>query len=223
MGIFIISDGKGSYIRQDINNRYVPVRNRALADEWDEKYKAQNILKNAVPKKHRKAYRVIEENSGITISKKDEDKSFPEDSNENTQKMSKEHQISEVKKMTDEIAEDGRMAEWEDRILSLNAFVEDAEKRRQELSDMISNVDKEIIDIQHYIELNNLNCYQGWLAFKMLQNRLRKRRKIKNELQVLSQLGDCKIDSSMLGGILKAIKELDNRVYTPRVLTQLFN
>lgn len=223
MGVFIISDGKGSYIRQDINNRYVPVRNRALADEWDEKYKAQNILKNAVSKKHRKSYQVIEESSGITISKKEETISLENSSNENEHKLSKEQQISEVKKITADVVEDGRIAEWEDRISSLNAFVEDAEKRRQELSEMISNVDKEVIDIQHYIELNDLNCYQGWLAFKMLQNRLRKRRKIKNELQVLSQLGDCKVDSSMLGGILKAIKELDNKVYTPRVLTQLFN
>ena len=56
----------------------------------------------------------------------------------------------------------------------------------------------------------------------MLQNRLKKRRKIKNELQVLTQLGDCKIDSSMLVDITKAIEDMNNRIYTPRILTELF-
>ena len=65
-------------------------------------------------------------------------------------------------------------------------------------------------------------AYRGWLAFNMLRHRLKKRRKIKDELQVLQQLGECKITSSMLVDIKNAISELGNRQYVPRVLTALF-
>lgn len=56
----------------------------------------------------------------------------------------------------------------------------------------------------------------------MLRHRLRKRRKIKNELHVVTQLCECKINSSMLSNIKDVIHELDDRVYTPRKLTNLF-
>ena len=39
---------------------------------------------------------------------------------------------------------------------------------------------------------------------------------------MLTQLGDCKIDSSMLVDITKAIEDMNNRIYTPRILTELF-
>ena len=86
----------------------------------------------------------------------------------------------------------------------------------------LSEVDKEISDINHYIEFGKFNAYQGWLAFNMLRHRLRKRRKIKNELLVIQQLGDSKITSSMLQAIKKSIAEMDNRKYIPRVLNELF-
>ena len=131
--------------------------------------------------------------------------------------------IDEVKKIIDEDYKDTQLDKWESGIESMTEFVQDAETRKEYLSKEMSDIDKEIIDIQHYIEFNDMNAYQGWMAYKMLQNRLKKRRKIKNELQVLIQLGNCKIDSSMIGDIKNAINEMNNRIYTPRVLKQLFD
>ena len=96
------------------------------------------------------------------------------------------------------------------------------EERKNKLSGDLSNIDKEITDIQHYIEFGNFNAYQGWLAFSMLRHRLKKRRKIKNEFQILSQIGECKINSAMVNDIQAAIHKINNKSYTPRVLPELF-
>ena len=42
-------------------------------------------------------------------------------------------------------------------------------------------------------EFGKFNAYQSWLAFSMLQNRLRMRRRNKDELQAIQQLGESKI------------------------------
>ena len=56
----------------------------------------------------------------------------------------------------------------------------------------------------------------------MLRNRLKKRRKIKDELQVLFQLGECKMNSEMLNDVESVILDMNNREYRPRILTELF-
>lgn len=215
---YILTDGRGSYIRYDTySGKYVPVRNEALAEKWEQRSKAQNILKNGLAKQYRKNYHVkdIDDGNGLfetgTITK-------PEKEN-----VSADLHIDKVKEIIKKEYNDSQLEKWEEGLNSMSEFVMDAEQRREELSKAMSDVDKEITDIQHYIEFNNMNAYQGWLAYKMLQNRLKRRRKIKNELQVLTQLGVCKIDSSMLQDVLKAIKDMNNRTYSPRVLTELFD
>ena len=66
------------------------------------------------------------------------------------------------------------------------------------------------------------NAYQGWLAFNMLKNRLKRRRKIKDELYIVSQLGECKINSAMIEEIKSSMSTLDGRIYRPRKLKELF-
>ena len=100
--------------------------------------------------------------------------------------------------------------------------LKDLRKRKQELLDLQSEVDKEISDIYHYIELNNLNAYQGWLMYKMLQYRLKRRRVIKDELSIIKHLVKCNINTQSLSEIQDMIKNMDNRKYTPRVLSDLF-
>ena len=128
-----------------------------------------------------------------------------------------------MKTIASEKPAESQTEKWVSGAETLTEFVMDAEKRKEELVGLLSEVDKEISDINHYIEFGKFNAYQGWLAFTMLQNRLRKRRKIKDELSVINQLGECKITSDMMIDIKNAIAELGNRKYAPRVLTQLFD
>jgi hypothetical protein len=217
---YVITDGHGSYIRHDsYSGKYVPVRNESLAERWEQRSKAQNILKNGLSKQIRKKFHVqdVSDGAGICNVKKDNP-----DEEEKVTTVADLH-IDKVKEIISKDCNDSQIKKWEEGLNSMTEFVMDAEERREELSQAMSEIDKEITDIQHYIEFNDMNAYQGWLAYKMLQNRLKKRRKIKNELQVLTQLGGCKIDSSMLEDITKAIKDMGNRIYTPRVLTELFD
>ena len=90
---------------------------------------------------------------------------------------------------------------------------------------MLSEVDKEICDIMHYIEFNNLDAAKGYKVYKMLKDCRMRRRKIKDEhekvnaaIQVLAN--DDLIEKLKIA--LKQMRGLDQRLYTPRVLTELF-
>ncbi len=219
--LYALTDGHGSYIRQDIfSGKFVPVRNQSLADTWEQRVKAQNILKNGLCKKDKKRFHIIEIDDGKGISESLHKNVTVSEMNSND--VVQDLHIDKVKELSENLEENSQMDKWKTGINTMTDFVLDAEARKDELNKEMSDIDKEITDIQHYIELNNLNAYQGFLAYKMLQGRLRKRRKIKNELHVLSQLGSCKIDSAMLIDVQNAIKELDNKTYTPRILMELF-
>lgn len=92
-------------------------------------------------------------------------------------------------------------------------------KKREVLSVQMSDVDKELSDVYHYIELSNLNAAQGYKAYKDLQQVLKRRRAIKNDMalvQALTPMIDGAISQAMV--IYTGDKE-----YKPRVRSDLFN
>lgn len=200
---YILANGNGYYIRKDeYSKKFVPVKNKAFAEKWYQRSKAVNILKNALPKAIRGSYKVVE----ICLE----------------EKKCNESNSSQSKCLLEECSSDDQLDKWSSGIQDMAEFILDAEKRKEDLNHALSNIDREITDINHYIEFGKFNAYQGWKAFDMLQNRLRKRRKIKDEMCVLQQLGDCKISSSMLINIRNAIRDMSDRQYTPRALPELF-
>lgn len=208
MALYIITDGNKNYIRRDIDGKYVAARSRALADEFLEKWKAEKVLKNNLTPKKRKLYRVVEEDVGFTVVKKPEqDQAEKPKEERKPEQLLLSPQIEELRK----------------KIEGVKKFIDDAENRRSELSDLLSNTDKEITDIQHYIEFSDINGEDITSTYNMLKTRLKNRRQIKNELSVLRQLAECKMDASMFGDLLTVISDLDNKTYVPRVLTSLFS
>ena len=206
MALYVITDGNKNYIRRDPNGKYVSARNRALADEFLEKYKAEKVLKNNLAPKKRKLYRVVEEEVGFTVIK--------EPLNEHHADLARENK-SDPQMISPQIDM------LREKIEEIRLFVEDSEKRKSKMSDLLSNIDKEISDIQHYIELSD--CEDVASTYEMLKTRLRDRRQIKNEFSILKQLGECKMDASMLEELLIGIDDLNNKTYVPRVLTGLFS
>lgn len=92
----------------------------------------------------------------------------------------------------------------------------------EELREQLSAVDLEICDIQHYIEFFSLDAAKGYKAYKMLKQRLERRRHIKDEMaKVNCFLGGNPGDFSS-GKISRQISAMDNCRYTPRVLNELF-
>lgn len=208
MALYVITDGNKNYIRRDIDGKYVAARSRALADEFLEKWKAEKVLKNNLTPKKRKLYRVVEEDVGFTVVKKPEqDQAEKPKEERKPEQLLLSPQIEELRK----------------KIEGVKKFIDDAENRRSELSDLLSNTDKEITDIQHYIEFSDINGEDIASTYNMLKTRLKNRRQIKNELSVLRQLAECKMDASMFGDLLTVISDLDNKTYVPRVLTSLFS
>lgn len=87
-----------------------------------------------------------------------------------------------------------------------------------------SKYDRQRTDVEHYIELNagKLNAYEGYQAYKMLQDVLLKRRKVKDELQIIQVVRDKMAFPDDIANIDSKVKELESRHYEPREFKHLF-
>lgn len=95
--------------------------------------------------------------------------------------------------------------------------------RHQELTEEQSKFDGRVTDIEHYIEFNlgKLNACDGYKAYKLLQETLLERRKIKDELQIIQVVRD-RMNAEDIANVEQKISELETRTYKPRELTYLF-
>lgn len=91
-----------------------------------------------------------------------------------------------------------------------------------ELNKNLSKHDKEVVDIYHYIEFNNLGASDGYKAYKLLQNTLRARRKDKNDI-VEVEAARTVFSSSKIGKAIDiVVSNRNEKTYTPRVMEDLF-
>lgn len=95
--------------------------------------------------------------------------------------------------------------------------------RHQTLVEQESKYDRQKTDIEHYIEFNagKLNACDGYKAYKLLQDVLLERRKVKDELQMINVVRG-RMESEDIANIEDKVKELEARTYEPRELTYLF-
>lgn len=200
MGFYVLSNGEGTYITQS-GGKYAPIRSFNQALKITNLAKAMRILNSSIPKNIRSHF--IPEHHGTE---------------ETVEKDSEEKQQEICFRAIDH----GEFAEWQDKIQQLVELFGGTESRYSELSTKLSDVDKEITDVQHYIEFGKFNCYQGWLCFKMLQNLLQQRRQYKNEMQLITRMKECKISGDSVKTLFEGVKEIQNRLYTPRKFPELF-
>lgn len=95
--------------------------------------------------------------------------------------------------------------------------------RHQALVEQESKYDCQKTDIEHYIEFNagKLNACDGYKAYKLLQDVLLERRKIKDEIQIINIVRD-RMSVDDIANIEEKIAKLETRTYQPRELTYLF-
>ena len=68
MGVYVITDGNGSFIRHDEGTgRYVPIRSFKHAKQWDSAAKANAILKNSISSSIKSNYEVRLVETGQTV------------------------------------------------------------------------------------------------------------------------------------------------------------
>lgn len=95
-------------------------------------------------------------------------------------------------------------------------------KRKKVLELELLEIEREITDIYHAMEFYNLDAAKGYKIYKMMQERLIRRRQNKDET--------LKIDYILSGGIKgltnkqtrKHFESMENRQYQPRALKELF-
>ena len=115
--------------------------------------------------------------------------------------------------------------DWNGYIEDLIGFSSQLKQYRVNLNYMLSEVDKEICDIMHYIEFNNLDAAKGYKVYKMIKDCRMRRRKIKDEHEKVNAAIQVLANDELIDKMRTALKQmrgLDQRLYTPRVLTELF-
>lgn len=198
---YVITDGS-RWIMINRNGKYVPTSCEALADTFSNKA-ANNLYNNSLPKALKSVF---------YIQKID---TPPDNVKQITQ--------SEVENNTEKVMVAENIQKWINKITDLNGLATDALHRKEELCEELSFVDRELSDINHYIEFCNLNAAQGWKAYKMIKERRIKRRSIKNEIQILNIILDKKISDTVTNEILESMSKMDKRTYEPRVMNELFD
>ena len=85
-----------------------------------------------------------------------------------------------------------------------------------ELGTNLSIVDKEISDIQHYIETMRLNAAQRSHAFKLLRDKLNERRLYKNLLDISTSMNNDGLTHKHFANAVASVEGLETKQYAPR-------
>lgn len=114
---------------------------------------------------------------------------------------------------------------WEEKLSELCYMSSHINEYQSRLNQMISDVDKEICDILHFMEFNDPDDASLLHASKMLQERRRRRREIKDEMEKTALMKETFLDGAF--GIkvhqsLELMERMKTRIYTPRKLDSLF-
>lgn len=227
---YMITDCEGLYIRRDASsNRHVPIRGKQYGTIWETYKKAENICKT-LPKTIRGRY-VVE--SVELEASQDGSKPVPTVvaepvARQDVQPVSKP-QAQEQNPQADLTVRELNASSirhyesWKPRIEDVIKFIDDIETRTAELSQDLSNVDLQVTDIEHCIEFSKFNACDGYRLAKRMQDTLLARRKVKDEMHVMQLIRNHIPERQKFAGVLEAIDKMDERKYTPRVLTDLFD
>lgn len=113
------------------------------------------------------------------------------------------------------------MEETKKLICSLSTQLKTIKGNKEWLLEMLSRIDQEISDIIHYIEFYNFSASNGYKLCKELKDLRLKRRDIKNQLEVIDIISN-HCNPLAEGKTNKAICDIENKQYTPRILKELF-
>lgn len=111
----------------------------------------------------------------------------------------------------------------DDNFDSIKEIVSELDGKYIQLKSELDMVSKEITDIYHAIEFYDLDTPKGYQVYKMLQERLRKRRNIKDEIYKIEVIRDSKIGKKSIGKAESKLNHMEQRSYVPRVLQELFD
>lgn len=197
---YVITNGDYYIRKDDKTNKYVPVHSLKYALQFESEMQAKAILKNSISKNVKQGYfvKTLEFASTIIVN----------------QDKQRELCAKEVQQ--------ANISDFADKVKDIANVLSHAQTRKNELLSKLSDIDKQVVDMEHYIEFGKFNAYQGYMAFKMLQNALRQRREYKNEIEMLSQVEECQVNVMAIVKFANKISNIESKTYSPRVLPELF-
>lgn len=201
MSEYVITDGT-RYIFRNYEGKYVPVSNQDMADVFSKK-QAENVCNSSLPKALRNIF-YIEKHD---IAPKNIKQVTQKDLIKNTEKLNTSESIQG----------------WVEKIHNMNGLFYDAKKRKIDLKRQLKALNNEILDIEHYIEFQNLNAAQGYKASMDIKKCRIKRRTVKNEIAVIDVILKNKMGEVVSNEVRQKINSLDSRTYKPRIRKDLFD
>lgn len=193
--MFILENRLGGYIT-NVNNKFTVTGNIKRASVFTTERKALNVKESLPRTVKRETYYVRKLPTEI------EDSMIEDEDYIVTGHIDRDDEyVNKVKKMLQEISN----------------CEEDLLLKEEEYKSRLSELDKELVDIDHWIEFYPVSAYDGYRMTKMRKDRLLERRKIKDSLSEIS------IIRSIKGGeTLKNLNGIEEKKYTPRALTNIF-
>ena len=113
------------------------------------------------------------------------------------------------------------LQQWIEKFGICDDILKEAQKRKEELNKELSNIDKQFSNLVHEIEFEGkIDLYGGWKERNKIKENREKRRNIKDELLVLSNV--LKMDFRNLDRetIDKVVVGLGNRKFTYRIVEE---
>lgn len=198
MNYIITNPNKKVYIRLSKNGSPITCT-RPQAQHFD-KEKAQNIVK-CLPKTFKKFHFCIEAVQeeivdNEIIHKADEVKEVIVNAN---------YTVPEV------------VVQWIDKVKTCNNLAKDAVKRKAELVQALSNIEKDLSNCLHIIELTKWkNGCDGYKEYKAVKTVLERRRIVKDELSVVDSILTSNLESIATNRIEEVVERLSNRQFNVR-------
>lgn len=217
---FVLANNRGGYIKHDeYNDRYVETSNLELATTFELFSDAKYVYKEKLSNKQRKLFHITKIGAPDNAADKSQQKKA-DDVKPVSHKAAVDNDT--LKKIADKPLDGSIRIDLRDHLDEFAKYIDSVYVLSREISAKQAEVDGEICDIRHYIEFNDLNAYQGYLAFKCLQQALRRRRELKDTMEAIRSLGLGEIDTGKIRRAVSAINGLSHRKYQPRQLAELF-
>lgn len=116
--------------------------------------------------------------------------------------------ITYEQEISEELKQEMEMIKW------FSTLVKDCAKNRDALNEELSEIDRLLSDINHFIEFTNLNAVDGYRIYKKQHELLKRRREVKYELKIADDINSLGVDEQKLDRLVGYFK---NQRYVPRV------
>lgn len=194
---YVIKNHKGVYIR--LNQNGMPVTCAEHEKGLFEESKAKNIL-NGIPKTLKRLNFKVEAIPDI---------------------LPKEEKIEKKVIETENYIVSDEISQWIEKFGICDDILKEAQKRKDELKKELSNVDKNFVNIIHKIEFEGkVDLYGGWNERNEVKKNREKRRKIKDELLIISSVLRMDFRNLDRNTIDKMVAGLAKRKFAYRIIEE---